>query len=48
MNRASWYYRHHGRDDTAIRMRMKELAQARPRFGSLRVQVLLRREGGGG
>ena len=32
-NRASWYYRHHGLDDTAIRMRLRELAQARPRFG---------------
>jgi putative transposase len=47
LNRASWYYRPHGRDDTAIRMRMKELAQARPRFGYLRLHVLLRREGWG-
>lgn len=45
LNRASWYYRHHGRDDTAIRMRMRELAQARPRFGYLRLHVMLRREG---
>jgi putative transposase len=28
-----------------MRMRMKELAQARPRFGYLRLHVLLRREG---
>ena len=45
LNRASWYYRHHGRDDTAIRMRLRELAQARPRFGYLRLYVMLRREG---
>ncbi|MBX9659752.1 MAG: IS3 family transposase [Nitrospiraceae bacterium] len=45
LNRASWYYRHHGRDDTAIRMRLRELAQARPRFGYLRLHVMLRREG---
>ncbi len=45
LNRASWYYRHHGREDTAIRMRIRELAQARPRFGYLRPHVMLRREG---
>jgi putative transposase len=45
LNRATWYYRHHGRDDTAIRRRLRELAQARPRFGYLRLHVLLRREG---
>ena len=42
---ASWYDRPHGRDDTALRTRPRELAQARPRFGSLRLHVLLRREG---
>ena len=47
LNRASWYYRHHGRDDTARRMRLRELAQARPRVGDLRLHVLLRREGWG-
>jgi putative transposase len=45
LNRASWYYRHHRRDDTALRRRLRELAQARPRFGYLRLHVLLRREG---
>lgn len=45
LNRASWYYRHHRREDTAIRMRLRELAQARPRFGYLRLHVMLRREG---
>jgi len=45
LNRTSWYYRHHGRDDTALRLRLRELAQARPRFGYLRLHVMLRREG---
>ena len=45
LNRASWYYRHHRREDTALRRRLRELAQARPRFGYLRLHVLLRREG---
>ena len=43
--RASWYYRAHRREDTALRRRLRELAQARPRFGYLRLHVLLRREG---
>ena len=45
LNRASWYYRPHRQDDTALRRRLRELAQARPRFGYLRLHVLLRREG---
>ena len=44
-NRASWYYRPHPRDDRAIRKRIVELAQARPRFGFQRIHILLRREG---
>lgn len=44
-NRASWYYRPHPCDDRAIRGRICELAQARPRFGFQRIHVLLRREG---
>ena len=44
-NRSTWLYRAHRRDDTAIRRRILELAQARPRFGYARLQVLLRREG---
>lgn len=43
--RASWYYRVHRRDDTVLRRRLRELAQARLRFGYLRLHVLLRREG---
>lgn len=33
------------RDQTALRLRIKDLAHARPRFGYLRILVLLRREG---
>ncbi|MDH4371288.1 MAG: IS3 family transposase [Nitrospira sp.] len=45
LNRASWYYRHHRRDDVVLRRRLRELAQARPCFGYLRLHVMLRREG---
>ena len=44
-NRSTWLYRAHRRDDTGIRLRIRELAQARPRFGYLRLHVMLRREG---
>jgi len=42
---STFYYRSRGRDETALRMRMRELACARPRFGYRRLHVLLRREG---
>ena len=45
LNRAAWDYQHHGRDDTAIRMRIRDLAQTRPRFGYLCLHILLQREG---
>lgn len=45
LNRTSWYYRHHRRNDIALQRRLRELAQARPRFGYLRLHVMLRREG---
>ena len=41
----TWYYRPRARDASALRMRIRELAHARPRFGYLRIWVLLRREG---
>jgi putative transposase len=44
-NRASWYYRHRRREDLVFRRRLRELAQARPRFGYLRLHIMLRREG---
>jgi putative transposase len=44
-NRATFYYRSQRRDVTPWRMRLRELAAARPRFGYRRLHILLRREG---
>jgi len=44
-SRAAWYRRSRARDQTALRRRIRELALSRPRFGYLRIHVLLRREG---
>jgi putative transposase len=44
-SRAAWYRRSQARDPTALRLRIRELAHARPRFGYWRIWVLLRREG---
>ncbi|MBA2486680.1 MAG: IS3 family transposase [Nitrospira sp.] len=43
--RASWYRRSRAKDQTALRLRIRDLAHARPRFGYMRIWVLLRREG---
>ena len=43
--RASWYRRSRAKDQTALRLRIRDLAHARPRFGYQRIWVLLRREG---
>ncbi len=43
--RAAFYYRAHPREGRALRLRLRELAGARPRFGYRRLYVLLRREG---
>src|SRR5207244_479192 len=40
-----WYRRSTARDQSALRLRIREFAHARPRFGYLRIWVLLRREG---
>lgn len=45
IGRSSYRYVSHRRDDRALRMRLRELAQARPRFGCRRLHILLRREG---
>jgi putative transposase len=45
LNRSTSYYRDRKRDDAGLRMRIRELAQSRPRFGYLRIHILLRREG---
>ena len=44
-HRATFYYRARRRDVTPLRMRLRELAAARPRFGYRRLHILLRREG---
>jgi len=44
-SRAAWYRRSRARDQSALRLRIREFAHARPRFGHLRIWVLLRREG---
>lgn len=43
--RAEWYRKSTARDQSTIRLRIREFAQARPRFGYYRIFVLLRREG---
>jgi len=45
LDRSLWYYKSHRKDDTVIRMRMKEIAMIRVRYGFWRVFTLLRREG---
>ncbi len=44
-HRASIRYRAKRGEETALRQHLKELAAERPRFGYLRLHVLLRREG---
>ena len=43
--RANWYRRSIARDQTGLRLRIRDLAHSRPRFGYGRIWVLLRREG---
>lgn len=43
--RSAWYRRSQAKDQSALRLRIRDLAHARPRFGYLRIWVLLRREG---
>jgi len=44
-SRSAYYRPSQARDQSALRGRIRELALARPRFGCLRIHVLLRREG---
>ena len=44
-SRAAWYRRSRAKDQSGLRIRIRDLAHARPRFGYLRIWVLLRREG---
>jgi putative transposase len=45
ISRSSYYYRPHPRDDSAERARIRELAEARVRYGMWRIHTLMRREG---
>lgn len=40
-----WYAKSTARDQSVLRQRIREIAMSRPRFGYLRVQVMLKREG---
>jgi transposase-like protein len=44
-SRAAFYRKSRAKDQSALRLRIRELAYARPRFGYQRIHVLLRREG---
>ena len=43
--RASWYRTSRAKDHSALWLRIRDLAHARPQFGHQRIWVLLRREG---
>lgn len=45
MSRTGWYRRPTADDQLVLRTRIRELAHSRPRFGYLRIWLLLRREG---
>ena len=44
-SRAAWYKPSRAPDQSVLRLRIRELAMARPRFGYQRIHILLRREG---
>lgn len=45
LSRSSYYYKSRARDARPLLLRLKELAATRPRFGYMRLWLLLRREG---
>lgn len=45
LSKSMYYYRHHPREDTLLKMRITEIAHTRVRYGFARIFVLLRREG---
>ena len=45
LSRASFHYKPRGKDDTALKIRLRDLAGARPKYGYRRLAVLVRREG---
>jgi len=44
-SRGGWYRKSTARDQSGLRMRIRDIAMSRPRFGYARIHVLLRREG---
>ncbi len=40
-----WYAKSQAKDQSALRQRIRDIAMSRPRFGYLRVLVMLKREG---
>jgi putative transposase len=44
-SKSAWYQHSTARDQSALRLRIREIAYARPRFGYPRIRVMLRREG---
>lgn len=45
LNRATFYYRSCAKDQSALRMRIRDIAAARVRYGYRRIHILLQREG---
>jgi putative transposase len=45
LSRAAWYKRSVAKDQSALRLRIRDIAYQRPRFGYQRIHVMLRREG---
>jgi putative transposase len=45
LRRSVWYAKSRARDQSALRQRIRDIALSRPRFGYLRVLVMLKREG---
>lgn len=45
ISRAGWYRKSRAKDQSALRLRIREIAFSRPRFGFQRIHIVLRREG---
>lgn len=45
LERSTWYYKSRAKDQSALRLRIRDIAQSRPRFGYRRITVMLKREG---
>lgn len=45
LQRSTWYRKSRARDQSALRMRIRDVAMNRPRSGYPRIHVMLRREG---